>query len=1216
MKIAAAELWRKYSENYKGHQARYPNPKSKYRGKGTGNPDDVDYLDTNNHGNNEDSQDLEETSPKNVNCDTDHLGSGSENTDSLVLDKSDRLAEKTQNESGGDPQPANGSNDHQGEESGDMGVLYIDDSRTSNDEGVKDMSQRPVSGNMVSTEDRARTESTTSSNGRGRSESNVSVLSTESDVISTSLASSQASYSALPRKNSSPVSQLHSPGSRSDIGEMTSRDDSELLKSDSRLSPGFPQRERSQSCIEIGRGIAAHQIGVLPGLGVPHGAIPVSLGSTGVVPSMPGMMLQQGGVFIPALMPGYPALHDLSSIYPASSSSGPNASRRSASISAPGTPASSGSSTPTPEQGKKTLVFRSSEYKKSERGLSFLFPSLADQQLSLLDKVRITVLRHKHNYFLGWPEEVLQQLDPLVRPKMVVTRQLYKEYCHRNAMKYDSNLQFALESTEVWADDFRGRLTKPPSEGGFHSLCEVKQEAGRLWREYSGRYKMHNVVKSQMDLNSEVSSIYLEGDLKEDFSSRAKQKMGESGDILTDPTTRARPRAISDLTDDRSMRYRSAYLQGAAAAHRLDFSPESLSNPISSSGDYQRCRSPLNVSVGEEPCNISRRSSYVTSEESVSQGRSANSSPSPSSRSALSSPGPQPPAFISTAGVSLVTSRSANSSPLNVSLSCTLTTSGSRAAQHAQLAATDTTGSPHHHPQVQEAAFRLDHRSRKRSFEMSSVGQESTRGEGDSPTKAKASRISIDSSDSRSPKDVDSTSDISSFDKLSRKRSSGTSIESSKSEYEHSSYGKDLSPTRSPPERTPRKHGFDQPMWDDDMANTETLFKPLPGTCSVSEQLGIWMQRHRHNYFRNYNAEDLLQVQPRVRPQYLVSPEIYRRFISENMVSMFGKVNEILQSDTPWATNYQTRVDQAPVDGGFNTIEEALTEALDLWAKYVEGGKDKQKDDVSGIPPGWKHKREKAMERTSTPDGQRERSATMHPESSSEPPMEEGEGIARERSSSWPQDPQFAFQKASRKGHHTGRIKSSVPTAWQAPLYTTTPNLGSVGFLPTVGEFKVKQETPSETDDPAYDPAAFSWAHSPYRYPTWESAKRAAADAESTASSASSVALRRMASVDRNTPDLSTEALDLRRATPEAGSHASDLQIRSAAQLSRQLWGCRPMLQKVLSEDPSASWHSRLAQYLPRLQAQLGPNYACPTSTADCMIDLLLATLDQQLSKL
>ena len=173
----------------------------------------------------------------------------------------------------------------------------------------------------------------------------------------------------------------------------------------------------------------------------------------------------------------------------------------------PGSPNSSLLAPPPLKTPKKSPGERQSsavDYRRSERGLSFLFPSFSDHGMSLLDKVRITVARHKNNYFLGWTTDQLSRLDPVVRPKVPVTPAVYREYCHRNAMKYDSNLQFACESPEPWAAEFRARLTLPPADGGFTSLCEVKLEAGRLWREHSGRYRMHNIVKWQMGMNSAV----------------------------------------------------------------------------------------------------------------------------------------------------------------------------------------------------------------------------------------------------------------------------------------------------------------------------------------------------------------------------------------------------------------------------------------------------------------------------------------------------------------------------------------------------------------------------------------------------------------------------------------------------------------------------------------------------------------------------------------
>ena len=91
----------------------------------------------------------------------------------------------------------------------------------------------------------------------------------------------------------------------------------------------------------------------------------------------------------------------------------------------------SSTSAPTPRTPKKSPGERQSssvDYRRSERGLSFLFPSFSDHGMSLLDKVRITVARHKNNYFLGWTAEQLARLDPIVRPKVPVTPAVYREY--------------------------------------------------------------------------------------------------------------------------------------------------------------------------------------------------------------------------------------------------------------------------------------------------------------------------------------------------------------------------------------------------------------------------------------------------------------------------------------------------------------------------------------------------------------------------------------------------------------------------------------------------------------------------------------------------------------------------------------------------------------------------------------------------------------------
>ena len=1286
MKIAAAELWRKYSENYKSHQARYPNPKSKYRGRRGGcshTPEGADgnWEDLDPGQSHDDSQDQEDSlPPKENHQDIDSeaasptqtrevMASTTGTPSSSVESKHDPEESRASGATSGTRKVSSRENSPGGDhpEDRNTGSLAIDvpEVITGDDQTPKEFEyQRTRSSSLVSFGSRARSFSSVSlMSDRTRTESNVSMLSDPecfgSGHIQTNGHDSVGSQEAH-SKVESDKSEYHDISST----EVTGPDDKATLqlpreqsgKADNDLSPGYPTRERSQSCIEIGTHAMLQSRLQAPS--IPQHGLPVSLGSPAMLPGVHGMVLQpDGNVFIQTMVAGYHGLHELPAIYATTSSATLTSTpTSSSSTSAPVTPSSSVASTPTPDQNRKSLIFKPSEYKKSERGLSFLFPSLADQQLSLLDKVRITVLRHKHNYFLGWSEETLQQLDALVRPKMMVTRQLYKEYCHRNAMKYDSNLQFALESTEPWADEFRSRLTRPPSEGGFHSLCEVKQEAGRLWREFSGRYKMHNVVKSQMDLNSEVTAVYLTGDLREDFSSRAKHKAGDSGDGLLEPP-KGRPRAISDLTDDRNAslraRHKASLIDGSSVSSRMEFPHDSVSCTSTLGSSYSRCRSPspLSVSVMDDQ-QVTRRGSFLASDEGVTQTRSANSSPSPSSRSALSSPGIQGSPYITTVAPGLtVMSRSANSSPLTVGLIHPSARYNPLSVPYSQTlqrpapvsASAETDSAIQQNTMPSNSAFRLEQpgTNRKRSFEMSAITGACKTEEDSSPARPKASRVMDSDSKShemldmsRKEEDLPRSSDTEANGQSQRRLFSSlghTSDSSRMSLYdspqaEHHTGGsskmmkvsKFSGMSRDLQHPHPDTHSDVESKGADREDAIDTLFKPMPSEFSVAEQLHVWLQRHRHNYFLGYTMEQLCQVEPHLRPQYVVTPDVYRRFISESMVSMFDKVSQILQSESAWASPYQSRVDKAPSDGGFTSIEEALSEALDLCNTYIELNKDADGKEqlVSGMPARWRHKKEKAMGRSGTPErGLRvERSGPGQRASMPEVRLEVNEGLmARERSSSWPQDPQFLYQRSSQRSQTSPLVQTLPesqgsqdpgeqdyqPAESSTRLRTTPPSIR----VPPEKRDILKEEPEEITPETEKDDLPLQFYRKPHRH----GYKLHVPPPKTTITPPSQ---------DR---DLNIEVLDLRCSTTDdlaASSTCVEGRSRSAAHLSEQLWACREMLQGMLSEDASMSWHTRLAPYMSRLQARLGEGYMCPASASDCMVDMMLAILDKELSHL
>ena len=382
------------------------------------------------------------------------------------------------------------------------------------------------------------------------------------------------------------------------------------------------------------------------------------------------------------------------------------------------------------------------EYKRSERGLSYLFPSLNDQKLSLLDKVWITVVRHKNNYFLGWHEDTLAPVDPLIRPKMVVTAELYREYCHRNAMKYDSNLQFCMESPEPWACEFREKLRRAPCQGGFGSLCEVKLEAGRLWREYSGKYRMHNIVKWHMDMNNMTTS----GAAATDGSVDVEQQKGDvksESPVQSAATFSPEPAGHVDLP-------------GHNAAMLVEVDLTKKQNHVYDDSPVQPSRGPSSAEMGPVKCPVATCTPTIV----------------------------RP-------------STSLNSSSDNL----------------------------HTSPSI--------------------------------------------------PADSDSTDD-------------GSSMQ------------------------------------------LDSLFRPLPKNLSVFEQMCVWLERHRRNYFVGYSPGELAQLEEHLRPQMFVTKEVFEKTVSESMIDVLNKVDTIMRCDESWARVYQEKL--RSFDGGFVSFEEALTQAVILWA--------------------------------------------------------------------------------------------------------------------------------------------------------------------------------------------------------------------------------------------------------------------------------------------
>ena len=119
----------------------------------------------------------------------------------------------------------------------------------------------------------------------------------------------------------------------------------------------------------------------------------------------------------------------------------------------------------------------------------------------------------------------------------------------------------------------------------------------------------------------------------------------------------------------------------------------------------------------------------------------------------------------------------------------------------------------------------------------------------------------------------------------------------------------------------------------------DSLFQPLPSSLPVSQQMAVWLERHRNNYYCGVSADAFPALHPLLKPHFIVSDAVYQRFISKGMVTMFDHVYSIVSSSQDWATRYQERLSKENGDGGFSSLEEALAEAVDLWNRYLSDDK-------------------------------------------------------------------------------------------------------------------------------------------------------------------------------------------------------------------------------------------------------------------------------------
>ena len=118
--------------------------------------------------------------------------------------------------------------------------------------------------------------------------------------------------------------------------------------------------------------------------------------------------------------------------------------------------------------------------------------------MSILDRVNITVARHKNDYFKNWTSQQLDDIDNITRPIEPVTPEIYSERIKINEVSRNKKLTHCInmatsENAPNWAKAFykncrRGlstlqlkpKIKQPYCGGKIHPATTAKEPSNRL----------------------------------------------------------------------------------------------------------------------------------------------------------------------------------------------------------------------------------------------------------------------------------------------------------------------------------------------------------------------------------------------------------------------------------------------------------------------------------------------------------------------------------------------------------------------------------------------------------------------------------------------------------------------------------------------------------------------------------------------------------------
>lgn len=383
---------------------------------------------------------------------------------------------------------------------------------------------------------------------------------------------------------------------------------------------------------------------------------------------------------------------------------------------------------------------------------------------------------------------------------------------------------------------------------------------------------------------------------------------------------------------------------------------------------------------------------------------------------------------------------------------------------------------------------------------------------------------------------------------------------------------------------------------------------------SHAEKINILVQRKDNNFFLDVPESSLVKENPRIRPFKPLNRQDYQTYIFSEEGQIASAATVVYNINEPWSTKLQCMLELS-CDEGFTTWADAKEEILiqlqkhlsqnerrssDIQDVHVDGNRTVSDDDVIYCSDEDVHE----DLRTQTANNCSVQAFPVSSINDNHIPNLPGHLLLSSRIS------------------RTNLIHDETiygTNTWNATCSSSHVNTDE---LSKMKNFQIKQETPIVS--------GIQKVHSMHKVDTIKKLSKGSNSLTITSTMTSLDTPKHSSAVSVQRPTstgihpsrtqaltitgLSSYPVSIQKNQSDGPSKKSHIDGVSK-DVMKKLWNLRKQLSCCCRDNPLVSWHDKLRPHLPLIRSQLGETYTLPTTVSECMADLVLVLLHQQLSQ-